>query len=67
MTTDTNQNEASGNQAKIAHAVRIGIEGKAKVDALTELMVDKGILDANDVTKIDARAIELDEKYRSEL
>jgi len=52
---------------KLGEAIAFGFESKAKLDALIEVLRDKGILDADDVLLVESRGVELAREYEKDV
>ena len=52
---------------KLGEAIGFGFQSKAKLDALIEVLRDKGIIDAEDVLQIESRGVELAHQYEQDV
>lgn len=54
-------------QESLAEFITAGVTGLARVDALIEVLVEKGVLDERDAERVRSRGQELDRQYTDEI
>jgi hypothetical protein len=70
MTTPTKADEGDDDRIVIARGVNLGIDAKATVDVLAQMLFEKGVLDAddmNDLIQDGGTADNVRKRYLSEL
>jgi hypothetical protein len=52
---------------KLAQAIGFGLEARAKLDALVDVLKAKGVIGEKDVREIEARSIEIARAYEKDM